>query len=186
MHLLILRCRFARNKILLTNQSEWAFGHLKKRSRREKDFPWLLQRLFFKLSYSAMADLRICLFITLQLQVLLSVAIYNSHVQWKIKSITFAVSALLRNSEARLLIGFVWNQYRQFYYKRREQFYLCLKRNADEPKDWSRCPDHSFGHANWYCLVKKHQFLPWYLFWYFSLLWRAGQGVVDGIGYRHT
>ena len=133
-----------------------------------------------------MADLRICLFITLQLQVLLSVAIYNSHVQWKIKSITFAVRALLRNSEARLLIGFVWNQYRQFYYKRREQFYLCLKRNADEPKDWSRCPDHSFGHANWYCLVKKHQFLPWYLFWYFSLLWRAGQGVVDGIGYRHT
>ena len=132
MHLLILRCRFARNKILLTNQSEWAFGHLKKRSRREKDFPWLLQRLFFKLSYSAMADLRICLFITLQLQVLLSVAIYNSHVQWKIKSITFAVSALLRNSEARLLIGFVWIQYRQFYYTRREQFYLCLKRNADE------------------------------------------------------
>ena len=79
-------------------------------------------------------------FITLQLQVLLPVAIYNSHVQWKIKSITYAVSALQRNCEARLLIGFVWNQYRQFYfyYTRREQFYLCLKRNADEPKDWYR------------------------------------------------
>ena len=105
-------------------------------------------------------------FITLQLQVLLSVAIYNSHVQWKIKSITYAVSALQRNCEARLLIGFVWNQYRQFYfyYTRREQFYLCLKRNADEPKDWCRYPDHSFGHAKWYCWVKKHHFLPWYIF----------------------
>ena len=114
-------------------------------------------------------------FITLQLQVLLSVAIYNSHVQWKIKSITFAVSALLRNSEARLLIGFVWNQYRQFYYTRRGQFYLCLKRNADEPKDWSRCPDHSFGHAKWYCWVKKHHFLPWYIFG--ISLWP--KGVID-------
>ena len=103
-------------------------------------------------------------FITLQLQVLLPVAIYNSHVQWKIKSITYAVRALLRNSEARLLIGFVWNQYRQLYYTLREQFYLCLKRNADEPKDWCRYPDHSFGHAKWYCWVKKHHFLPWYIF----------------------
>ena len=132
-----------------------------------------------------MAELRICFFITLQLQVLLPVAIYNSHVQWKIKSITYAVSALQRNCEARFLIGFVWNQYRQFYfyYTRREQFYLCLKRNADEPKDWSRCPDHSFGHANWYCWVKRHQFLPWHLFLVFL---SAMKGVVDGIGYRHT
>ena len=131
-----------------------------------------------------MADLRICFFITLQLQVLLSVAIYNSHVQWKIKSITYAVSALQRNCEATLLIGFVWNQYRQFYfyYTRREQFYLCLKRNADEPKDWCRYPDHSFGHAKWYCWVKKHHFQ----FLVISLLRWAGQGVVDGIGYRHT
>ena len=134
-----------------------------------------------------MADLRICFFITLQLQVLLSVAIYNSHVQWKIKSITYAVSAFQRNCEARLLIGFVWNQYRQFYfyYTLREQFYLCLKRNADEPKDWSRCLDHSFVHAKWYCWVKKYHFLPWFLV-HPDLLRRAGQGMVDGIGYRHT
>ena len=101
-------------------------------------------------------------FITLQLQVLLSVAIYNSHVQWKIKSITYAVSALQRNCEARLLIGFVWNQYRQFYfyYTRREQFYLCLKKNADEPKDWCRYPDHSFGNAKWYSLEMPNCCVP--------------------------
>ena len=126
-------------------------------------------------------------FITLQLQVLLPVAIYNSHVQWKIKSITYAVRALLRNSEARLLIGFVWNQYRQLYYTLREQFYLCLKRNADGllkgmiQMAWSQL---------WPCkvvLLGQKNITFWLdIFWYLYLLRRAGQDVVDGIGYRHT
>ena len=154
-----------------------SFGSSKKKKSQRKGLSLTTSAPFLiSLQHNGRFTNLFVITLRLQLQVLLTVAIYNSHVQWKIKSITFAVSALLRNSEARLLIGFVWNHYRQFYFKHRGQFYLCLKRNADEPKDWSRCPDHSFGHANWYCLVKKTSVFALISFLVFLSAMKGGSG----------